>query len=117
LTLGSGRGGVNGLADAAYDWHDDADPRDATFLAHGETRAEGGAPVRQEETLRAVYPVFDDAARHLGEVDVALSEMPDADEQPVGRHYRVTGVDDEGRITGLEWGPAVDAAWRQAREE
>jgi hypothetical protein len=61
--------------------------------------------------------VFDDAARHLGEVDVALSEMPDADEQPVGRHYRVTGVDDEGRITGLEWGPAVDAAWRQAREE
>ena len=108
---------MSGLETAEYHWLDAADPRDAEFVASGEVRRRhGGLPSWHEQEFDAVYSVYDGSADRIGEVDVGLEQMPDADEQPVSRVYRVEGVDDEGEFTGLTWGAEVDEAWRAARE-
>jgi hypothetical protein len=105
------------LADAEYGWRDDADPAAAAFLTRSETRpVNPELPAYADGRLVADYAVWDGDLDQLGTVTTPLDAMPDTDEQPVQRRYRVEDVDDEGQITGLEWGPAVDEAWAAALE-
>jgi len=108
---------MSGLTDAEYHWRDDADPRDAAFLTRSETRpVNPELPAYADGRLAADYAVWDADLAHVGTVTTPLDAMPDANEQPVQRRYRVEDVDDGGRITAVEWGKAVDEAWKTALE-
>jgi len=107
---------MDALTQGEYHWQEDAEPTEAEFLRQGEVAVVEDTPYTPgDETLNGSFGVYDAETRTIGVVGVGdLTEMPDGDEQPVTRTYRVTGVDDEGRITGVEWGEDIRRDWRAA---
>lgn len=107
---------MDALTQGEYHWQEDAEPTEAEFLRQGAVAVLDDTPYTPgEETLNGSFGIYDAETRTIGVVGVdGLTEMPDGDEQPVARTYRVTGMDDEGRITGVEWGAEVREDWRAA---
>ena len=93
--------------DGRYNWHDDAEPEAAAFLA----RASSVASREDGETAVAYVGLYDADGRPVGDVGVAVSELPEG----LGTVYRVQVAD--GRIVDLESGPSVVDAWREARAD
>jgi hypothetical protein len=89
-----------------YEYHDDADPAAATYLANPDAVASdaGGR-------VNAVLYVYDEAGCTIGTVTVWEDDLP-AD---IGTVYRVTTTDD-GEVIDLEWGSTVAEAFSTARE-
>jgi hypothetical protein len=96
-----------GGLDGRYNWHEDADPADAEFLA-GSSSLEY---LPDGQTAVAYVGIYDDEGEALGDVGVYVSDLPNG----LGTVYRVEVED--GRIVDLDSGSGIHEAWVRARDD